>query len=167
MAHCRRKMAEEYLPDEDPARKAYGLIGGQRQGEQMVVGKIFPLKRNMRFSEQYSQEMTKAMHSHAVPSNTPFEKRGWVADPQELFAIYQAADELGLELFGTYHMHVVPWPPHDPLRDTPTEIDTVLAQDSNMCTFIISMVDPDKPIIRTFFESKLEQEIPITFTETN
>ncbi len=31
LAHCRRKMAEEYLPDEDRARKAYGLIGVGRQ----------------------------------------------------------------------------------------------------------------------------------------
>ncbi len=165
LAHCRRKLAEDYLPDEKHERKAYGLVGGQRHGGQMVVAKIFPLRKNVRKDDQYDEEMTKAMYAHGIASKTPFERRGWVADPKELYDIYQEADQLGLELFGNYHMHLVPWPPDDPIRDTPTGIDTVLAKDSNMTTFIISMVDPDKPVIRAFYESKLAEEIPITFME--
>lgn len=167
LVHCRRKWAEDYLPEENHARKAYGLIAGQSNGDKIVVTQIFPLKKNTRKDNQYDEEMTQTMQEHAIPSQTPFERRGWVADPQELYDIYQEADKLNMELFGAYHMHVVSWPPHDPLRDIPTEVDAVLAKDSNMYVFIISMVDPEKPIIRVFFESRLDQEIPIVFTENN
>ena len=170
IAHCRRKRAGDYLPGEDPAPKAYGLLAGRRRdddGSSIVVARVFPLKRNVRKDKRYDEEMTRAMYAHGVPSKTPFEKRGWVADPRELFEIYRQAQEAGLELFGNYHMHVVPWPPDDPLRDTPTAIDTVLAKDSQMCVFIISLVDPARPIVRAFFESRPEQEIPVSFRESD
>lgn len=161
--HCHRKFREEYFPEEKHERKAYGLISGQREGKRIIVSKVFPLRKNMRKDSLYDEEMTMTMKGHAIPSKTPFERRGWVADPKELFDIYQEAGKLGFDLFANYHMHVVPWPPDDPLRDTPTEVDTVLAKDSNMVVFIISMVDPDKPIVRAFYESKLDCEIPIKF----
>jgi hypothetical protein len=63
-------------------------------------------------------------------------------------------------MFGAYHIHVVPWP-GDPLRDTPTGLDAVLVKGSMMYSFIISMVDPEKPIIRAFYEGEINAETPI------
>ncbi|MBI5787555.1 MAG: hypothetical protein HZA78_01690 [Candidatus Schekmanbacteria bacterium] len=164
IAHCRRKFSGQYLPEERPEKKAYGLAGGKKGGDKLTICKIFPLKKNLRNEDYYDEEMTKTMYAHGIPSKTPFERRGWVADPQEVFAAYQEAEASGLEIVGSYHMHLVPWP-GDPIRDTPTEIDTVLAEDSNMYNFIISLVDPDKPSMRAFYESILEKEIPIIYTE--
>ena len=73
MAHCHRKFNEKYLPEEKHERKAYGLIGGKRDAEKMVVAKVFALRKNVRKDEQYDDEMTKAMYNHAIPSKTPFE----------------------------------------------------------------------------------------------
>jgi hypothetical protein len=57
-------------------------------------------------------------------------------------------------------MHRVAWP-DDPLRDTPTTLDTVLAADSRMLLFIVSMVTPEQPTIRAFYEGNPDREIPI------
>ena len=63
-------------------------------------------------------------------------------------------------LLGAYHMHRVAWQ-DDPLRDMPTALDTILAADSGMLIFIISMVKVNQPTIRAFYEGKPDLEIPI------
>ena len=100
------------------------------------------------------------MKCHAIPSVTPFEERGWVADQQEVDAAIKTMHSKNCSLIGTYHMHRVAWD-QDPTRDTPTELDLMLGQGSRMLMFIISMVDPAKPIIKAFFEGVSSQEIPI------
>ena len=60
-------------------------------------------------------------------------------------------------------MHIVPWD-GDPIRDTPTVLDTILAQDSNLFSFIISMVDIEKPSMKAFFEGVLEKELPLVIS---
>ena len=49
----------------------------------------------------------------------------------------------------------------DPLRDTPTTLDTILGAGSEMLIFIISLVKSEKPRIRAFYEGKPDREIPI------
>ena len=161
--HCIRKYREEYNPEETHERKAYGLIGGSQEGTVIRVGGVFPLRKNRRFDEDYIKYMTEMMSEYAVKSKTPFEKRGWVATPEEVMKIYQEFDSMKIHQFGTYHMHLVPWE-HDPIRDTCTEIDTALAEDSNSVMFIISLVDLKRPIIRAFYEGVNDIEIPIEFT---
>lgn len=160
LEHCRRKLRGEYLPDEVPERKAYGLLGGRIQGRRIRVGRVVPLCRNLRDRDSNREMMNVRMREHAVPSETPFERRGWVADPKEVMDADRVLGEEGLILFGTYHMHRVAWE-HDPLRDTCTEIDRVLAQGSGLWTFVVSLVDPGRPIVRAFFESRNEREVPI------
>jgi len=160
--HCIRKYHEEYHPNETHERKAYGLIGGTQEGEIIRVGGVFALKKNRRFDEEYIKYMTEMMAEYAVESKTPFEKRGWVATPEEVMEIYTECDRLKIHQFGTYHMHLVPWE-HDPVRDTCTEIDTALAEGSNSVMFIVSVVDLNRPIIRAFYEGANDREIPIDF----
>ena len=57
-------------------------------------------------------------------------------------------------------MHRVGWE-HDRKRDTPTKLDAVLAKDSGLVMFIISMVEPAYPIIRAFYEGVKEMEISV------
>ena len=104
--------------------------------------------------------MDTAMDRHATPSTTPFSQRGWVAHPAELDSALNSLRQQGMRLVGNYHMHRVAWE-HDPLRDEPTELDTVLGRASRMFMFIISMVRPERPIIRAFFEGIKELEIPV------
>ena len=158
--HCRRKLAEQYLPDEVRERKAYGLIAGRLDGNTLRIARCIPLLKNARFQEPFRRYMDRAMGEHAYPSETATAQRGWVADPEELVEIMKECRRDGLEISGSYHMHRVAWK-HDPLRDTPTEVDTVLADGSGSFIFIVSMVDPARPTIRAFYEGEKNLETPI------
>lgn len=140
--------------------KAFGLVFGARDGSNLIVASCFPLQRNVRSKSPYKEYMDRVMAEHAIPSVTPLEKRGWVADPEELFARIRECRNLDQILLGTYHMHRVGWE-HDSKRDTPTRLDTVLAEESGLIMFIVSMVDPGRPVIRAFYEGMKEQEVPI------
>ncbi len=100
------------------------------------------------------------MSEHAVPSTTPLSKRGWITDPEEFRECLDLCDQKNFSIFGAYHMHLVPWE-GDPIRDTPTKLDTLLVKDSNMFSFIISMVDLEKPSMRAVFEGEIDQEARI------
>jgi hypothetical protein len=104
------------------------------------------------------------MEKHAVPSKTALANRGWVTDPSELKEYYDFCDRENLTILGTYHMHIVPWE-HDPVRDTPTRLDGILAKNSGFLSFIVSMVDIRAPRIRAFYEGLAESEIPIQLEE--
>jgi hypothetical protein len=94
------------------------------------------------------------------------EKRGWVAEPQELLQIIRLMQKDNLVLLGAYHMHRVAWP-DDPLRDTPTGLDSVLAAGSRMLIFIISMVKADQPVMRAFYEGRPDMEIDILISDAS
>jgi hypothetical protein len=158
--HCKRKLAGNYLPGESEGRRAYGLVAGVRNGTTLEVKRILPVRRNVRDEDPYKTYMDRMMEAHAVPSKTPMSRRGWMTDPEELKKYYDTCDREGLIVFGSYHMHVVPWE-HDPRRDTPTKLDTVLAQNTNLFSFIVSMVDIGNPSIRAFYEARLEREVPL------
>lgn len=157
--HCCRAL-EAFNRGEVEQGKAFGLIFGNVSNQSINVGKCFALERNVRSQSPYKEYMDKMMTDHAIPSVTPLDKRGWVADPAELFARIKQCRKENLQLVGTYHMHRVGWQ-HDTKRDTPTKLDAVLAKDSGLVMFIISMVDPGAPIIRTFYEGEIEQEMPL------
>ncbi len=159
--HCQRKLAKDYLPGETEYPRAYGLIAGRQSGTVLTVEKIFPVKRNVRRDEPFKSYMDKILTEHAVPSTTPLSERAWMTDPNELKECYDFCDQEGLILLGTYHSHIVSWD-HDPHRDTPTKLDTLLARHSNFFQFIISLVDLDKPVIRAFYEGFEEKEITVT-----
>jgi len=158
--HCRRKLHGDYLPGEGPAPKAFGLIGGRVDGDRLTVEVVIPLLKNARDCADQKSHMDNAMERHAVPSETPLDHRGWVAEPGELDAALAAIQQQGLRLIGNYHMHRVAWA-HDQQRDTPTHLDTILGSTSRMFMFIIAMVNPDTPTIRAFFEGVQDLEVPI------
>lgn len=158
--HCRRKAAGIYLPDESEEHKAFGLIAGNVADNTMLVQLCLPLKRNARSDEPYKQFMDKLLDEYAIPSKTPLNRRGWVAAPDELRQKITQCQEKQLSLFGTYHSHLIAWQ-DDPLRDTPTKLDGVLARGSRLLTFVVSMVDPRHPIIKAFYEGDRDREIPI------
>jgi proteasome lid subunit RPN8/RPN11 len=158
--HCKRKLEGKYLDGESPVRRAYGIVAGTQNGHSLKVERVLPIKKNVRDQEPYKTYMDRIMEQHAVPSKTPLSKRGWMTDPEELKACYDQCDREKLIVFGTYHMHVVPWE-NDPLRDGPTVLDTILAQNSNLFSFIVSMVDIAYPTIKAFYEGSPEREVPI------
>lgn len=162
LEHCRRKLAGSYLPGEDRNRKAFGLLAGTRSPGGLVVSRCFPLLANARHHDCHRDYMNRMMDEHAIPSETPLAKRGWVADPEELAGVVKTCRQDNLLLLGSYHMHRVAWE-HDRLRDTPTSLDTILGRDSRLIMLIVSMVDPDQPRIRAFDEGKIEREYPIRY----
>lgn len=140
--------------------KAFGLLGGTVTASTLTIASAVPLHRNARACGGQKTYMDSTMERHAVPSVTPLDQRGWVAEPGELDSALATLHSQGVRLVGNYHMHRVAWA-HDPLRDTPTELDTVLGKASRMFMFIISMVTPEAPIIRAFFEGNLDLEAPV------
>ncbi|MDP8929494.1 MAG: hypothetical protein M3O70_13225 [Actinomycetota bacterium] len=158
--HARRKLRGEYLPGEEAEPKAYGLVGGRLRGSRIDVTHIFPLRRNLRAAPRYKPYIDRLMQEVGVPSETPFEKRGWVADPREVLRAERECEAWGSVVFGGYHMHRVAWE-HDPRRDTCTALDIRLAEDSGLWALILSMVDPDRPVLRAFFEGHNHHEATI------
>lgn len=158
--HCKRKIDEDYLESESRGQKAFGLVAGLYTGDSVRVVKCLPLLKNARSKEPFRQYMNKMMSNHAVPSITPPGKRGWVADNDEMAGKIDKIHSAGLSLLGTYHMHRVAWE-SDGRRDTPTRLDTLLARDSRLLMLIISMVDPESPIIRCFYEGRIDRELPL------
>ncbi|MEN8135599.1 MAG: hypothetical protein ABFS18_08705 [Thermodesulfobacteriota bacterium] len=152
------------MDDEEHNLKAYGLLAGEKTSDRVTIKACHPLLKNARSIEPHRGFMDEMMEKHAVASETPLAKRGWVADPAELAAAVAKFKQQRLSLIGSYHMHRVAWD-HDQNRDTPTTLDTILGLDSRLIMFIISVVKPDQPIIRAFFEGSNEQEIPITVIE--
>ncbi len=157
VAHARRKLGGRYLPGEEPERKAYGLIGARLLGPKAEVTRVFPLKRNRRHDPAVRPEVDRLMAEFAVRSETPLDRRGWVTDPHEYLEAERECDRTGAVIMGGYHMHRVAWE-HDPTRDTCTEIDRRLAEGSGLWMFILSMVDPEHPVLRTFFEGDNDHE---------
>ena len=160
LEHCKRKMTENYLEGESHERKAFGLIGGRRDGSDYIAERCFPLLKNARQLHPYNKLMDTVMAEYAIPSETPLDQRGWIAEPEELLGNIRLMKQDNLLLLGAYHMHRVAWP-DDPLRDTPTALDTMLAADSRMLIFIISMVKVDQPVLRAFYEGKPDKEVPV------
>jgi hypothetical protein len=165
VGHCKRKLAGDYLHGESRVRKAYGLVAGVQDEKALNVQCILPIKKNVRDKEPYKTYMDTMMEQYAVPSKTSLDRRGWITDPEELKEYYDQCDQEKLIVFGTYHMHIVPWE-HDPIRDTPTLLDTILARNSNLFSFIVSMVDVTRPRIRAFYEGSVENEVPIHVQES-
>lgn len=157
VGHGLRKLRGKYRPDETPERKAYGLLAGRLRDGRIDTTHLFCLARNARFEPAYRREMDELMTSLAVPSETPLERRGWLTDPQELLDAQRQCEAANAVIFASYHMHRVSWP-HDPLRDTCTAIDTALAEGRGLWVVILSLVDPQRPILRAFFEGDNNRE---------
>ena len=159
LEHCLQSL-EAFREGKSDEGKAFGLIFGSVSGQIITVASCFPLQRNVRSLSPYKDYMDKVMTEHAIPSVTPLDRRGWVADPAELFSRIKECRESGQVLLGTYHMHRVGWK-HDNVRDTPTKLDAVLAKESGLLMFIISMVVPKQPVIRAYYEGIMEQELKV------
>ena len=159
--HALRKLSGQCLPGEHSERKAFGLLGGvyvRADAIQLLVA--FPLMINRRYDSGLRSYMNRVVTAVGVPSETPFDRRGWVADPSEVLRADADFSGAGAVMVGAYHMHRVPWP-EDPIRDSCTELDRVLAFGSGIWTFILSMVNPTEPRIRAFFEGSNEREASV------
>lgn len=165
VAHARRKLAGRHLPGEEPAPKAFGLVGGRLVERGAEVTHVFPLKRNARGDAHFKDDVDRLMDEFAVRSETPLDRRGWVTDPRELMIAERECERSGAMLLGGYHMHRVPWE-HDPRRDTCTELDSKLAEGSGLWMFILSMVDPERPVLRAFFEGYNQREATVQVEAT-
>ncbi len=160
IAHCRRKLAGDFLPGESKVNRAFGILAGVRNRDELRIQTVLSVKKNARNQEPLKSFMDRMMEEYAVSSTTPLSKRGWITDQKEFRECLDFCNKQNLSIFGAYHMHVVPWE-GDPIRDTPTRLDTFLVKDSNKYSFIISMVDLEQPSMRAFFEGKLDAETPI------
>jgi hypothetical protein len=163
VGHAMRKFAGHYLDGETPERKAFGVLAGYPTRSGITICAAFPLITNLRYEQGRREVMDEVVAAHAIPSQTPLEQRGWIADPRELLDIERVCDGTEWVAFGNYHTHRVPWP-DDPLRDTCTELDRVLAAGSGQWIFILSMVDPRRPVLRAFFEGDNHREARIRTT---
>ncbi|MBW3609091.1 MAG: hypothetical protein KY463_12200 [Actinobacteria bacterium] len=163
VGHARRKLRGEYLPGETLERKAFGLLVGRIEGERATTTAIVPLRRNLRHEQPYKEQIDALVHALAVPSQTPLQRRGWLADPKELIAAQEACDADGTIMLGSYHMHRVGWPA-DPRRETCTALDEALARDRGLWMLVLSMVDPERPVLRAFFEGDNDREAAIVLT---
>ena len=157
LAHARRKLLGDHLPGESAERKAFGLLAGRIEGERARTTDVVPLARNLRHEALHREQIDALALALAVPSETPLERRGWLADPKELLAAQRACDLAGTEIFGSYHMHRVGWP-DDPRRETCTALDEALARGGGLWMLVLSMVDPDRPVLRAFFEGDNDHE---------
>lgn len=164
LEHCKRKLAGNFLEGESRLQRACGLVAGTQEGDTLKVERTRPVMKNVRDQEPYKTYMDNVMKEHAIPSKTPLSQRGWITDPEELKECYDDCESKGLIVLGTYHTHCVAWE-HDPVRDTPTKLDTVLAKNSNLFSFIISVVDITKPIIRAYYEGLHDKEVSIRFED--
>lgn len=160
VSHVVRKLTGYYLDGETAERKAFGVIVGHPMDAGYVVTAVFPLLVNLRRNELHRREMDKIVSGYAIPSHTPNEQRGWIAHPSELLAIEDVCDEQGWLMMGNYHTHRVAWP-HDPVRDTCTDLDRVLATGCGQWTFIVSAVDLHRPLLRAFYEGDNTREATI------
>lgn len=158
--HGRRKLGGPYLDGETPERQAFGLLAGRVEGAAIETTAVYPLRRNMRHEGSFKETMDATVTELGVPSKTPLDRRGWMADPRELLEVHRRAEEDGALVYGSYHMHKVGWD-HDPLRDTPTRLDAALVEGQGIWMLILSLVDPARPILRAFFEGRKEREARI------
>lgn len=71
LAHCKRKLAGDYLPGETEYPRAYGMIAGTARGSDLVVEAILPVKKNARRIEPFKTYMDNILTKYAVPSKTP------------------------------------------------------------------------------------------------
>lgn len=163
VGHASRKLRGQYRDDETPVRQAFGLLAGIGSSDVLQTAEIFPLHRNLRTDPVVGREIDTVVRKLATDSRTPLEQRGWIAAPEEVIEVQERCDRAGLTLFGSYHMHQVPWH-HDPLRDTPTALDTALGRDQGLWMVILSMVDPERPILRAFWEGQPEVEAELVVT---
>lgn len=160
VGHAARKLRGEYREDESPEPQAFGLLAGVPRGGALRGTATFALRRNLRADPRRGREVDSVVRELATDSRTPIERRGWVAAPEELIAAEDHCDRAGLTVFAAYHMHKVPWD-HDPLRDRPTALDTALGEGQGLWMLIVSMVDPDRPRLRAFWEGRPEAEVPL------
>lgn len=151
VSHVVRKFTGYYVDGEHHEQKAFGVLAGDQRGQTVYVRAVFPLITNMRYDPHQRVWLDEVVSDHAIPSATPLEQRGWVADPRELMAVEEICENTGWVVFGNYHTHRVPWA-HDQLRDTCTRLDRELAADSGQWTFICSAVDLHHTRLRAFFE---------------
>jgi hypothetical protein len=160
LAHAYRKLEERYEPGETREQQAFGLLAGRLDDGRLVTTRVVPLRRNLRGDPRHGSAVDAVVHELATPSRTPLGQRGWLADPRELLAAHARCDAEGTLVFASYHMHRIPWS-HDPLRDTPTPLDTALSADQGLWMLIVSMVDPARPRVRAFWEGCREREAQV------
>lgn len=78
-------------------------------------------------------------------------------DSQKLLEAFQAMEEVGLDLVGIYHSHT-----HSPAE--PSRTDIALAGYPDAHYLIVSLANPEKPVLRAFLIDKgivSEQEVRI------
>jgi len=160
VGHAARKLRGEYRDDESPEPQAFGLLAGVPESGALRATVTFPLRRNLRTDPRRGREVDAVVRELATDSRTPISRRGWVAAPEELIAAQDHCDRTDLTVFAAYHMHKVPWE-HDPLRDRPTALDTALGEGQGLWMLIVSMVDPERPSLRAFWEGRPEVEVPL------
>jgi hypothetical protein len=158
--HGRRKVAGVHMPGETPERKAFGLLAGAAIRHCAEITHVFPIPRNVRAKPPFKDDIDELCFELAVPSETPLEQRGWLIDPQDLFAVQQTCDAAGVALVGSYHTHRVGWDT-DPVRDGCTALDQELARGTSLWMFVLSLVDTEHPILRAYFEGDNDREARI------
>jgi hypothetical protein len=161
-AHAHRKLEGRWLSGETPEPQAFGLLGGRIVEDAIRTREVFPLLRNLRGEEREGAQIDAVVSALATPSKTPLRRRGWLADSREVLEVHRRCDAAHDLVYGSYHMHKVSWP-HDPLRDTPTALDTALGEGQGIWMLILSMVDPRRPLLRAFFEGDVDREVPVVF----
>ena len=75
--------------------------------------------------------------------NTDASNEHFMMEPREQFAVMKELRAMGLELLAIYHSH-----PESPAR--PSTEDIRLALTPNVSHVIVSLMEPDKPVLKSF-----------------
>lgn len=151
IAHARRD-----APDE-----ACGLLAG-RAGR---IEKVYPMRNEglaaevVESSSKVAEERTRCPHCRRVidseqaeaaftdPSRRPV---SYFMDPRQLFEVAKDIREAGLKQLGIYHSH----------PDTsaePSETDIAMAFDRESAYFIVSLADPESPVVKAYHIKRTEE----------
>ena len=79
LEHC-RLVLQKHKDGQTRECKAFGLVSGTVSDRLITVASCIPLQRNVRSQSPYREQMDRIMAEYAIPSVTPLDHRGWVAD---------------------------------------------------------------------------------------
>jgi proteasome lid subunit RPN8/RPN11 len=125
--------------------KAYGLVGGK---DPHHPESIYPCSTNLRNTPEWKSVFESFGDFYKDPD------RGFVISPDEYRQVLEKMEAAGQSFVGVYHSHRC----H---HSEPSQLDMALHVDPTVLSYIVSVVDPDKPEIKIYrLERTVYAQIP-------
>lgn len=114
--------------------KAFGLISGT---DVFHPKTLHPCRTNLRNEPEWKRVFESFGDFYKDPD------LGFVISHPEVKGVMEAIDARRESFIGVFHSHRF-------LRAEPTKIDLFLSSDSNLLSYIVSVVDPSNPVVGVF-----------------